>query len=276
MKVAICGTVPASRMLAPFDDHEWQIWGCSPGNRGQLPRVTTWFELHGIYDLLGKENDAWRFDYFKYLNEQKFPIYMQERNPHVPGAIVFPRDILIEKFGRNWFTSSIAWMMAYAIHLGATEIGLFGVDMAATEEHYSAQKAGCRRFIEIAEERGIKVFIPLESCLGAPFPMYGYAEATRFGRRLLVRMNETKQVIAGMEAQVAKLQNEIAYAKGALEDMGYMQRTFVNGYEDAEIGPLDPVLPTPIRPDVPGMSEFTRSPDSALLVPPKKARATGG
>src|SRR5215467_5742575 len=31
-KVAIIGTAPSSRMLAPFNDPTWDIWVCSPGN----------------------------------------------------------------------------------------------------------------------------------------------------------------------------------------------------------------------------------------------------
>src|SRR3954468_23311721 len=42
-KVAILGTAPSSRMLAPFNDPEWQIWSCSPGNMGCIPRFDRWF-----------------------------------------------------------------------------------------------------------------------------------------------------------------------------------------------------------------------------------------
>src|SRR5580698_10373126 len=46
LKVAMIGTAPSSRMLAPFNDPSWKIWACSPGNMNTLPRVDVWFELH--------------------------------------------------------------------------------------------------------------------------------------------------------------------------------------------------------------------------------------
>ena len=31
LKIALVGTAPSSRMLAPYNDPSWKIWGCSPG-----------------------------------------------------------------------------------------------------------------------------------------------------------------------------------------------------------------------------------------------------
>ena len=39
LKVALIGTAPSSRMLAPFNDPSWTIWACSPGNQNILPRA---------------------------------------------------------------------------------------------------------------------------------------------------------------------------------------------------------------------------------------------
>ena len=243
-KIAIIGTVPVSKHVGPYGDKSWEIWVCSPGNSqgGAPPRIDKWFELHAIVDMIGPENTAWCKAYFEWLRAQSFPIYMQERNEHVPQAIPFPRDVLIEKFGpnekkgmTNWFTSSIAWMMAYAIHLGADEIGIFGVDMAATEEHYSWQKAGCLRFVEIAREHGITVTIPLESTLACGAPMYGYAESSRMGRSMIVREFEMKHKISELQQLQHKTELEMAFFKGALEDLTYIRRTFVSGHKDAEV-----------------------------------------
>lgn len=238
MRVAILGTVPASRGLAPFADQEWEIWCCSPGNRGGvIPRVTRWFEIHGLEDLKGEENRTWAGDYFAWLASQPFPVYMQERNELVPQAKIFPHRRVLREFGhlgRIAFTSSISWMIGFAIIEGAKEIGVFGVDMAANEEAYSSQKAGCQIMMAIAHDRGIEVKIPLESCLSTPPPLYGYAEATRAGRRLLVRENECKTNIANLDATIDRLKQERAMFAGALDQIQYMRRTFVDG-EDAEI-----------------------------------------
>lgn len=235
-KVAIIGTAPASRAVAPFADPEWEIWVCSQGNQGNVPRVTKWFELHAVQALLAPDCHFPAGPYFAWLRSQTFPVYMQERNEHVPGAVVFPYKQMVEMFGRNWFTSSVAWMMAYAIHQmqPGDQLGLFGVDMAAGEEHYSQQRAGCVRFIEIARDRGITVTIPYESCLGQPPALYGYYEATRMGRKLESRKAELAQQRAAIAAQIDRLTRELAYFDGAIEQNNYMLRTFCDGM-DAEL-----------------------------------------
>lgn len=242
LKTALIGTVPLTKRMAPYGDPSWDIWVCSPGNSQHQapPRITKWFELHALCDMLDPMHAGWCVPYFEWLSKQTFPVYMQEHNAHVPNAIQFPRQPLIAKWGEsktrtNWFTSSIAWMMAYALHLGAEEIGIFGVDMAATEEAYSGQKAGCLRFIEIAREMGVRVTIPIESTLATPAPMYGYAEATPMGRASILRSYELKSRIDALRQQHHKTEMEIQFFQGALEQLEWQRRTFVSGLHDAEI-----------------------------------------
>ncbi len=230
-KVAIIGTAPLSRDMAPFDDNEYEIWVCSAGNIGQpgLKRITRWFELHAIVELEAPENKSWATNYLKWLREQPFPVWMLEKNDLVPQAQVFPGQELIAEFGREWYTSSIAWMQALAIWEKVDEIGIFGVDMAADHEHYTGQRAGCRRFIEIAADRGIQTRIPWESCLGNPPPIYGYWEATPMGRR----MNVTEQMLRSKRAELAtneeRLRCEKCFFDGAIEQLSYFKRTFADG-----------------------------------------------
>ena len=40
LKVALIGTAPSSRDLAPFNDLSWKIWGCSPGCWASAPRAS--------------------------------------------------------------------------------------------------------------------------------------------------------------------------------------------------------------------------------------------
>lgn len=228
-RVAIVGTAPSSRNLAPYSDTSWEIWGCSGANAGNLPRISAWFEMHSLVDMTGEENRSWSLGYYAWLKQQTFPIFMIEKNDLVPQAKVYPRNEMLDEFGPNWFTSTVAWMMAYAIKNGATEIGLFGIDMAADIEHYSAQRSGCVRFIEIARERGIKVSVPLESSLDHHPPLYGYSEATPMGRRL----NVVKHLIMTQRNEVvaAKRSAEMreAYLNGAIEQLESMIREWTDG-----------------------------------------------
>lgn len=236
-KIAIIGTAPLSRDLAPYDDQSWEIWACSPGNMGVLKRVNTYFELHAMVELEAPENQSWSKPYVAWLRQQTFPVYMQEPNELVPQAKIFPINGLIKEFGREWFSSSISMMQAFAVmHLEeGDEIGIFGVDMAADQEHYSAQRSGCRRFIEIAKDRGIKTTIPWESCLGFPPPIYGYSEATPMGRRINVTELMLRQRQAEIKAMLDKTVKEECFFAGAIEQLMYFKRTFVDG-ENFQIG----------------------------------------
>lgn len=243
LKVAIVGTAPTSRMMAPFADPAWDIWACSAGNMNALPRVNIWFEMHAIIEMMAPKSRAMAEPFYAWLKEKSdngtFNVVMLELNPYVPKALPYPRDEMIALFGRNWFTSSVAYMMAVAIARGASEIALFGIDMAATQEHYEAQRAGCTRFIEIAEERGIKVHIPFESSLKNAVPMYGYWEGTPFGRRVNAVTEQVQDTLTALNAQLAATQRQMDHFAGALEQLRYFQRTWTDGAEmPLELGNL--------------------------------------
>lgn len=225
LKVAILGTAPSSRDLAPFKDLSWEIWGTSAGNAmGVLPRVTRWIEIHA--NLLWPEHKAYGEPYIRWLNEQAeagaFPIYMQAGQTMVPKALAMPRDELVAKYGRYFFTSTFSWCMALAMEMGAVEIALYGVDMASREE-YILQRPGGHHFMQKCAERGIKVIIPPESDLAQPPPLYGYDQATNFGRKLATRELEINARLNHMNAEKAKLEQGIAYLNGAKEDVGYIK-----------------------------------------------------
>ena len=222
LKVALVGTAPSSRMLAPFNDPTWQIWGCSPGNMNVLPRVDLWFEIHG--NLLWPENRHYGEPYLKWLNEQTFPIYMQNQM-FVPRAMSLPVRELVAEFGPYFFTSSFAWMMAVAMQQGAKEIALFGIDMASRDE-YIIQRPGAYYFFMEGNKRGIKMMAPYESDIMQPPGLYGLSEVTQFGRKILARKSELDQRIRDLRAQRDNSAQQLTYLEGALEDLDYFHSIF--------------------------------------------------
>jgi hypothetical protein len=223
LKIALIGTAPSSRMLAPFADPSWKIWACSPGNMDVLPRVDLWFEIHG--NLLWPEHKSYGEPYIEWLKKQTFPIYMQD-NTLVPNATPFPKQEMVDKFGKDFFTSSFAWMMAKAISDGASEIALFGIDMASRDE-YILQRPGFFFFRYLAQQAGIKVWAPNESDIMQPPGLYGFSEVTPFGRKILARKKELKDRVAQMTAQRDALSQNIAYLQGAVEDIDYVESIWI-------------------------------------------------
>lgn len=225
LKVAIIGTAPSSRHLAPFGDPTWTIWACSPGNMNQIPRFDLWFEIHS--NLLWPEHESYGKPYIKWLQDGDFPVVMQD-NSLVTRASPYPILEMCERFGDDDFSSSFSYMMALAISHGAQEIALYGVDMASRDE-YVLQRPGGRHFINTAKKLGIKVTIPYESDLGLPTPLYGYTDSTPAGRKLASRDTEIKGRIAGMQGELQKLQQNTTYLQGAAEDLDYMRNIQLGG-----------------------------------------------
>lgn len=227
LRIALVGTAPSSRMLAPYRDPTWTIWGCSPGNMNTIPRVDAWFEIHGVA-LNDPEDAHYAPQYIQWMNNLPVPLYMQDQQL-CPKAITIPKDDLIAEFGPYFFTSSFSWMMAMAIKAieangivpGVSEIRLFGIDMASREE-YIIQRPGAYHFFQEAARRGIKISAPNESDIMQPPPLYGYSDVSPFGTKLRARKKEIAGRLGPMRQQRADIDRNITYLEGALEDLDYI------------------------------------------------------
>jgi hypothetical protein len=240
LKIALIGTAPSSRMMAPFNDPTWTIWACSPGNQGStLPRVDAWFEIHGT-NLLWPQNEHYGRPYLEWLKQQKFPIYMQDSSL-VPNAITYPKQKMMDEFGPYFFTSSFAWMMALGIHMGAKEIALYGIDMASKDE-YILQRSGGHYFIVEGAKRGCKVWAPFESDIMQPPGLYGYSDVGPLLRKVLAREQELKDRIGPMKQQIETLTKNVTYLEGALEDIDYMKTIHGGAQDNHDISFLDKLL----------------------------------
>lgn len=226
LKVALVGTAPSSRLLAPYNDPTWQIWACSPGNMNQIPRFDVWVEIHG--NLMFPEHQSYGKPYIDWLKQIKQPVLILKNHYDLPTGVVLPWWDYIKEdaFGQDFFTSSFAWMMAHAMTIGAKEIQLFGIDMASRDE-YILQRPGFYHFRREAHKRGVKISAPHESDIMQSPPLYGIADTEPFGRKVLAREAEVRGRIGAMESdlqkQQAALAQNVTYLKGALEDLDYFK-----------------------------------------------------
>ena len=226
MKIAIVGTAPSSRMQAPFDDKDWQIWACSPGVAEgfttfcDLPRFDAWFELHRFDEpaLAEKLNadgiEAYRV-WMRQLAADGVKVVTQEP---IDGGTRYPIEDMTEKFGR-YFTNTISYMIAYAIEAGATDIMLTGVDMAAIDE-YGSQRPSCEYHLGIAKGRGINVEIPLVSDLLKCRKMYAFDPEDAYG--------------AKCKARAAELSGRVNQAKHEMEIFSRRHASAVSAIEEIE------------------------------------------
>jgi hypothetical protein len=220
LNIAILGSAPSSKMLAPFSDPAWEIWVCSDAN-GDVPRVDVAFELHDVEEFERRPELSF---YMDWLKRQK-KVYMIEKLDRYPTSAEYPKDKMVQKFGPYFFSSTISWMMALAIDQRPDAIALFGVDMTATDE-YSTQRPGCQYFIQKCHDLGIKVIVPPHSDVAHPAPLYGYKEADRMFRKLRVRQEELQ---GQLNEELAKIKNSTTrrlHLEGALDDLNYTIQTW--------------------------------------------------
>ena len=164
--IALVGAHRRTRLLAPFEDSGWEIWSLSPKNERELLRHDVWFELHTRevlqpYDI-----------YLAWLRTLPL-IYMQEADPEFPGSVAYPKDEMVARFGSQFFTSSMAWMLALAITRAPPTIGIWGVEGSSHDE-YVNERPGTQHFIWIAKALGIEIIIPEGCGLLKPGVLYGY------------------------------------------------------------------------------------------------------
>jgi len=166
--VAITGTATSTLLQAPWSDLSVELWALPALHRltSELSqRVNLWFEMHPL-------EHARKYPWWEWALEKQPPVLMQEACPELKRSRAYPREKVGKAFGR-YFTSSISFMIAYAIGAGFKEISLFGIDMKGGDE-YVYQRPCAEYLIGIARGRGIKVNIPEHSDLLKSSYTYGY------------------------------------------------------------------------------------------------------
>lgn len=263
MKIALVGSQPHSTQLAPYEDaswekyraglprgfpggfmlpeqwvgEEWEIWGCSPGAAFALRRCTRFFEVHRW-----EPGKPWFSPaYVQFLQQFKGPVYVGGEIAELPASVRYPIDRVEEEFSSYFLTSSLALMCALAIleieddrkkrsnGEGDDVIGFWGVDMSASEE-YAFQRPGCQHFILEALRRGIGVYVPPESCLLRPMPVYGLSEWGHVYIKLTQRAREFNERIQQALKQKQEAEATIMALQGSLEDLNYNVQTWTSPY----------------------------------------------
>lgn len=152
LKVAIVGLASSTHSDAPWFDDTWEKWGLPWDDKG-WPFMARHFEMHD-QRLLDSEHSKRGPDYAERLKDCS-RLYTQENYPF--GAVA-------KTIGQAYWNSSISYAMALAIHEGAREIAIYGVDMDGTDE-YAYQRPNMEYLIGLARGQGIDVYIPKQSAL---------------------------------------------------------------------------------------------------------------
>ena len=174
LKVAIVGLASSTHDDAPWGDPSWEKWGLPWDDKG-WHCMARHFEMHD-QRLLDGPHSKRSADYAERLKECE-NLYTQEN---------YPFEAVAETIGQAYWNSSIAYAMALAIHEGARDIAIYGVDMDGTDE-YGYQRPNMEYLIGFARGQGVNVYIPKQSALcrfepkGIKFYGYNPTYVDRYG-----------------------------------------------------------------------------------------------
>jgi hypothetical protein len=235
--IAIVGFAETSRDQVHSEPKTTEVWSLNRCNTF-LKNWDVWFELHEE-DLYSGKTGLREATYMDLLKKSTVPIYMQHPNPEFPMARQFPKNEIVDMFDIDYFTTSIAYMIAlvaYQHKLGDTvsEMHMYGVDMSAFTE-YSEQLPCVNYWLGILTGLGIKVVIPSVSPLLKCAMQYG-----RHGERPLQKM--AKQRLASHKEKQAQLTTDGAAVLGASAEYSNLFKSLdelIGAVEKAEIAPLD-------------------------------------
>lgn len=227
-RIAIVGKAPSSVMYAPYGDLGWEIWALSDLYR-TIPRWDRYFEIHDPAPRKERWGDYWEWLQKEHKDKdgKLKPIYMQKAYPECPCAVPYPKNEIVERFG-NYFTNSVSWMIALAIMEGATDIGLWGVDMAqqavGVKSEYARQRPSCEYFLGIAMGLGIQTYVHEKSDLLKCKDMYAFdSDPNAMRIKIMARRDELMKRLRESEKKRDTAAQDCLVVAGALDDLSWCE-----------------------------------------------------
>jgi hypothetical protein len=216
-KVALVGFASTTRLLAPFQDPNFEIWGIN-----QLYKhIPTWhrlFDMHSPEHIAAVPGGHERLDFLRKLpgpDDPKYgPVYMPEHYDEIPASVAIEPTALQRRLLGDqddlqgpYFASGPGYMMAVAIDAGFREIHLYGIDLLDSEE-FTYQRPNLEFWIGVAKGRGIKVYVPKQSALLKASYLYGFTWPTPQG--------QNAHIIKFLKDQRDKIESKIKEQYGYL------------------------------------------------------------
>jgi len=188
--------------------------------------------------------------YYDWLREQTKPVFLRDNPPaDFKGGIQFPLQLILDHFGqyagRTYLTNTVSLMIALALYehdkiAPVAEIGLWGINMAQhgtahgggsagwfTSE-YARQRPSVEYWLGVAEGKGVKVTVPVQSDLLRCACIYGY-HTTDVMKKMVVRRKELEQRVASAQQREQSGHDEALFLSGALEGMTYDMQWMAGG-----------------------------------------------
>lgn len=181
--VALLGYAEETREFVHDLPPDAEIWGINAAHYFLKRPAHVWFQLHprdwatsggpptGYY---GRPKE-----HFEFLQKFEGTLFLLEPDPDLPKARTFPLAEIEHEFGREYLTSTFAYMLAWVLHehlhvRPVNNLHLYGINLTAMEE-YAHQRPCAEYWLGRIEQAGILLSIPLASALlkGPVYPSRG-------------------------------------------------------------------------------------------------------
>lgn len=217
-KLAIVGSGPNTRDLAPWGDESFDIWVFNEAPTAPwCKRYDACFQMHTPDVYRGHNTkDPHHWEWLQQSHGK--PIYMQDVDELVPDCVRFPLEDATAVTGLRYFASTFAYMAALAIMQDYERVDIYGVDLSFSEYQYQAE---CWRFwIGVLKGKLGAEHVVLHSALNLfEAPLYGYEGAFAFGEEFFT---ERAKVLAHQWDAAAKHTRNIKKAiEKAAEKLDY-------------------------------------------------------
>ena len=182
--VAILVASGPSNLRANDLPPEVELWSMNMCHRFLKRPAQRWFQMHhrnhnmpsgyladtqqGPVGYFGRPKD-----HEEWLQACGIPVYMQEVDTLIPTSVRYPIEDVARRFG-SYFTSTVAYMIALALHEGVDEILLLGIYLKTGPE-YEKERPCVEYFLGAARALGVRVVLP-EGCDLTRAPLYAYSE----------------------------------------------------------------------------------------------------
>lgn len=102
----------------------------------------------------------------RWIKTSRVPVVTSRIHSDYPALVEFPLEDVLNHLGHDYFNSTAAYAVAFAIHIGVSELSLFGMDFTYENTHHAEKGRACVEFwLGQAHARGIKIHLPKSTSL---------------------------------------------------------------------------------------------------------------
>ncbi len=183
-----------TRIDCPFKTSpDAEVWGVNNGYRQVMElegKINKLFICHRDQEYDWENDPIFNWEEQNILANAGVEIVSLFKVKHLKKMTRIPFKAMVKKFGTDYFSDSIAYMIAYALHINTRidrktkllklkeplKIRMYGVDMH-TQDEYATEKGGIEYFVAVARTLGVDFWIHPDSSVcktesGKPYGFY--------------------------------------------------------------------------------------------------------